>query len=554
MTNKRIGRSAVALEDTAAIRRSYVAVSRENPCGTRHAHYHFAEHRRDLIPRRQGKLGRSKVPEPTTEESQQQETRERFARGTLRLRPRFTRLEHASLEEGPVNQEILGRDRLYRRALAYADTVAAAVALFLTIAVLGDGDRLRPQALVALPIVVVASKLIGLYDRDELRLRKSTLDEAPALFQLATLYALIVGLLSGGFMDGELGRSQLFGLWACLFGCSIVCRAFARELCSRLASPERCLVLGESRTSESLCRKLREGKGLRVTVVGRLPLPTASDGNFASSDLRRVIHERNVHRVILAPSGGETDEMLDTIHLVKAMGIRVSVLPRVLEVVGSSVEFDDVNGVPVLGVRSFGLSRSSQRLKRATDVAGASIGLLVTSPLLCCIALALRLSSPAPVLFRQVRVGQDGRQFHLLKFRSMVHDAEARKAELLERNESDGLFKLTDDPRVTRIGRFLRRTSLDELPQLINVLRGEMSLVGPRPLVVEEDEKIVGWHRRRLHLTPGITGPWQILGPVRVPLNEMVNVDYLYVANWSFWTDVKIMLRTVLHVLRSRGM
>jgi exopolysaccharide biosynthesis polyprenyl glycosylphosphotransferase len=476
--------------------------------------------------------------------------RPRFSRSALRLRPRSLR----PLEEGPVNDHILRRDRVYRRALAYADTVAAALALFVAVVVLGDNDTLRPAALLALPIVVIASKLIGLYDRDELRLRKSTLEEAPALFQLATLYALVISLLADTFIDGQLGRSQLFGLWICLFGFSIVGRALARAIAGRAAEPERCLVLGEPATTDALCRKLAEGNARRVTVVGRLPLHLFAERRPDVAEIARAIRERDVHRVILAPGSGETDEMLDAIRLVKALGVRVSVLPRVLEVVGSSVEFDDVNGVPVLGVRSFGLSRSSMFVKRVTDIVCASFSLLVVMPIMVVIALGLRLTSHGPILFRQVRVGRDGRRFHLLKFRSMVHDAEARKSDLLALNESDGLFKIADDPRVTRLGRLLRKTSLDELPQLFNVLRGEMSLVGPRPLVVDEDEKIVGWHRRRLHLTPGMTGPWQILGPSRASLQEMVNIDYLYVANWSFWTDVKIMLRTVAFVARAGSM
>jgi exopolysaccharide biosynthesis polyprenyl glycosylphosphotransferase len=475
--------------------------------------------------------------------------RARFTRSTLRIRARAVR----PLEEGPVNDRILRRDRIHRRALAYADTVAAACALSLAVTVLGDNDRLRPAALLALPIVVVASKLIGLYDRDELLLRKSTLDEAPALFQLATLYALVIWSLSGTFVDGDLGRSQLFGLWGCLFGFAILCRAMAREIARRVTEPERCLVFGDAATADSLCRKLEESKGLRVTVVGRLPLHAFAKQS-ALHEVARTIRGHKVHRVILAPSGGETDDMLDAIRLVKALGVRVSVLPRVLEVVGSSVEFDDVNGVPILGVRSFGLSRSSVRVKRATDVVVAAAALILVAPIMCLTAIALRLTTPGPVFFRQVRVGRDGRRFHLLKFRSMVHDAEARKTDLLHRNESDGIFKIADDPRVTRLGRFLRRTSLDELPQLFNVLRGEMSLVGPRPLVVDEDEKIVGWHRRRLQLTPGMTGPWQILGPARASLHDMVNIDYLYVANWSFWTDVKILLRTAVFVARARSM
>jgi lipopolysaccharide/colanic/teichoic acid biosynthesis glycosyltransferase len=159
------------------------------------------------------------------------------------------------------------------------------------------------------------------------------------------------------------------------------------------------------------------------------------------------------------------------------------------------------------------------------------------------------------VFFRQLRVGRHGRRFYMLKFRTMVPDADAMKESLRHRNEAqDGLFKIAQDPRVTRMGRFLRITALDELPQLLNIVKGEMSLVGPRPLVIEEDERIEGWHRRRLELMPGMTGPWQILGPARVPLKEMVALDYLYVANWSLWTDVKILLRTVPHVLGRRGL
>jgi lipopolysaccharide/colanic/teichoic acid biosynthesis glycosyltransferase len=142
----------------------------------------------------------------------------------------------------------------------------------------------------------------------------------------------------------------------------------------------------------------------------------------------------------------------------------------------------------------------------------------------------------------------------MIKFRSMIDGADALKAALMERSVAgDGLFKIADDPRITRVGRILRKASLDEVPQLINVVRGEMSLVGPRPLIPDEDNRINGRFRRRLRLVPGMTGPWQILGPMRVPLTEMVGIDYLYGANWSLWADVKILIRTVGHVLSRRG-
>jgi lipopolysaccharide/colanic/teichoic acid biosynthesis glycosyltransferase len=151
-------------------------------------------------------------------------------------------------------------------------------------------------------------------------------------------------------------------------------------------------------------------------------------------------------------------------------------------------------------------------------------------------------------------VGRNGTPFEMLKFRTMVPEAEQLKAELSSLNEArDGFFKIRNDPRITRVGRVLRRTSLDELPQLFNVLRGEMSLVGPRPLIPHEDERVKGWHRRRLELPPGMTGHWQLLGSTRVPLLEMAAMDYLYAANWSLWTDIKILLRTVPHILARRG-
>ena len=263
--------------------------------------------------------------------------------------------------------------------------------------------------------------------------------------------------------------------------------------------------------------------------------------------------EHRVDRIIIAPARADGDEVLNVIRTASSLGVKVSIVPRLLEVVGSSVEFDEVEGVPLLSMRSVRLSRSSQLIKRALDVTASILGLLIVSPLLAVIAVAIKLDSRGPLLFRQRRVGRDGEVFEMLKFRTMIDGAEHHREELRHLNEADGLFKIADDPRITRVGAALRRTSLDELPQLWNVLRGDMSLVGPRPLVAEEDERIQGWHRRRLQLTPGMTGHWQILGSARIPLHEMVNIDYLYVTNWSLWNDVKILIRTIPYVVARRG-
>jgi lipopolysaccharide/colanic/teichoic acid biosynthesis glycosyltransferase len=229
-------------------------------------------------------------------------------------------------------------------------------------------------------------------------------------------------------------------------------------------------------------------------------------------------------------------------------------VPHMPELLGSAGEFEDLDDMKVLGVRSIGLSNSSALIKRALDLVVSVIGVVLLSPLLIASAIAVRLDSKGPILFRQERVGRHNKVFWMYKFRTMRDGADAERAELMHLNETDGLFKIANDPRLTRVGRFMRSISLDELPQLFNVIRGEMSLVGPRPLVIEEDRKVSGWARRRLDLTPGMTGVWQIRGSTRVPLSEMVKLDYLYVANWSLWGDLKALLRTLPHVLGRRGL
>jgi exopolysaccharide biosynthesis polyprenyl glycosylphosphotransferase len=393
--------------------------------------------------------------------------------------------------------------------------------------------------------------LTGLYDRDETLLRKTTLDEAPKLFQLATLCALVAWLTGGLLVRGALDRHEALFLWLALAGGLILARAVSRAVALRIAPGERCLFIGDEVSAETIRSKLTGHGGVKAEVVAHLDLDkvaswsTDSFSEVRLAEIRDLARTLDVHRAIIAPRSVDGGEMLNL----------VSVLPRLLEVVGSSVEFDDLHGVTVMGVRRFELTRSSAAFKRAFDLLGASLGLLAVSPLLIVMAIAVKLDSRGPVFFGQQRVGRHGQRFRMLKFRTMVPDAEAMKESLRDRNEAkEGLFKIAKDPRVTRVGRLLRASALDELPQLWNIFRGEMSLVGPRPLVIDEDQRIEGWHRRRLELMPGMTGPWQILGPSRVPLKEMVAIDYLYVANWSLWTDIKILLRTVPHVLGRRGL
>jgi exopolysaccharide biosynthesis polyprenyl glycosylphosphotransferase len=462
-----------------------------------------------------------------------------------------------------VNQ----RDTLYRRTLGVVDAVTTATAI-----VVACGLSWLVPAIACGALLVLVNKVIGLYERDEYRLHKTTLDEAPSIFMIASVFALGVWLLVGGALDRELDRQSVALLWALLFLLPMGARTLGRYAVRAITPVERCLVVGDPLSAERLRQKFAQSRSMKATVVGMVPLWERRSRQLRPAGERRdekrssprvlgeiemlglVLVEHDVHRVIFVPRTAGSDEILDVIRVVKALGVKVSVLPELFEVVGSAVEIDDVDGLPLMALRRRSLSRSSELLKRGMDVSVAVAALVLLAPILVLIMLAILADSGRPILFRQRRIGRHSEVFELLKFRTMVPDADKMKDSLRELNEAaDGLFKIERDPRCTRVGRFLRNTHLDELPQLWNVVRGEMSLVGPRPLVEDEDATIEGWHRSRLHLTPGMTGHWQILGGPRVPLQEMVKIDHLYVANWSLWLDIKILLRTIPHVLARRG-
>jgi exopolysaccharide biosynthesis polyprenyl glycosylphosphotransferase len=490
------------------------------------------------------------------------------ARGGPRVHNPAQKLEISPVWEAvPIQPAGRGRhrDTVLRRALAGADVIAAALALLLVVNIVDAGTvTLQWPVILLAPFVILASKALGLYDRDQHIVRKTTIDELPSVIYLSVLYAMTVWLAEAGLMEGSLNRPEVFALLVVSFVAFTTGRLLARALTDAATDPERCLILGNGGDAKRVRGKLESAPGVGTKIVGRVSLAriTANEQHAGSTApvgvpnaLARVISDRQVDRIIIAPDGHDQDEVLDVIRVIKAMGVKVSVLPRLLEVVGSSSTYEDVDGLTLLGVRQYGvLTTSSELLKRLMDITGALVGLLLLSPLLGLLALAVKLDSRGPLFFRQRRIGRHGERFEMLKFRSMVPNADAIKHQLRDRNEvQGGLFKIADDPRITRVGRFLRRTSLDELPQLFNVLAGNMSLVGPRPLVEDEDALIEGWQRRRLAVKPGMTGMWQIFGSSRIPMEEMVKIDYLYGANWSIWLDLKILLRTVPYVLNRRG-
>jgi exopolysaccharide biosynthesis polyprenyl glycosylphosphotransferase len=462
-------------------------------------------------------------------------------------------------QSGGGKAGLTSRDVVYRGILGVADTLAAASAVIFCRAVSGP-EQPDARAVLVAPLIVVIAQLLGLYDREERLVRKSTLDEAPRLFQLATLFAIAVWLINGVLFSDVTNRREMLVIWPTLFFALLCFRVAGRSACRRMTPVERCLVVGDPRGCERVQSKFRRAPTLHSEVVAEIPLRRRGHGDDPiaglsdPADLRALTAELGIDRIIVAPARADAERVLDVIRVATTLGLRVSVVPRVLEVIGSSAEWDDLEGVPLLSLRRAQLSRSSRCLKRGVDILGSAAALIALAPLMAAIAALIRLRSGDTVLYRQKRIGRDGKSFEMLKFRTMVEGAHAQRGELMHLNEADGLFKIHDDPRVTRVGAWLRRLSLDELPQLINVLRGDMSLVGPRPLVADEDRLIRGWRRRRLQLTPGMTGNWQILGSSRIPLDEMVKIDYLYVTNWSLWLDIKILLRTVAYVAARRGM
>ena len=260
-----------------------------------------------------------------------------------------------------------------------------------------------------------------------------------------------------------------------------------------------------------------------------------------------------VGRVILAAGDLGERELEELLRRCRELSLKVSMLPRLSDLLGSAVEIDDVEGDHGVGLEPALVAALVARDQARDGFAIAAPMAILLMPVWLVVAIAIKIDSRGPVLFAQERVGKGGRRFRLYKFRTMVADAEQHRSELLVQSTDPDWLKLEHDPRITRVGRALRRLSLDELPQLWNVLRGEMSMVGPRPLIPIEDERVTGWARGRLDLTPGITGYWQVLGRTRIPFEEMVKLDYLYVMNWSLWEDVRLMLRTLPVVVGGRG-
>jgi exopolysaccharide biosynthesis polyprenyl glycosylphosphotransferase len=272
------------------------------------------------------------------------------------------------------------------------------------------------------------------------------------------------------------------------------------------------------------------------------------------SNLPELIQSEIVDQVIITLPWMYHRKILSIVRECERRQVTARIVPDIFQMSLSQVDVDDLGGVPLIGVREVGFSRSALVVKRLMDIALSSLLLILGLPLYGAMALAIRLESPGRIVFRQTRTGLGGQPFQMYKFRSMREGSEAELERLRKLNEADGpIFKMRNDPRLTRVGQFLRRTSLDELPQLWNVLRGEMSIVGPRPPLPIEVEKYQEWHTKRLEVHPGMTGLWQVSGRSLLSFDEMVLLDIHYIEHWSLWLDLKILLRTIPQIILGDG-
>ena len=375
-----------------------------------------------------------------------------------------------------------------------------------------------------------------------------------SLFQVTVvilLYAVIEGfefssyyIFYGTLFFALVYVSLLRGLFEWLSGVLLRAAGYRR----------RAVLVGSGAHIDAVAHALGDGSG--VEPFGFVSLtPRRSDGlrDFGSLEgLER--HFDAIDEVLIADPDFPQEQAVELVDRCHRRGVRVRVAPSTMEILMDRIEFVPGQSLPLFELKPPVFEGVDFVIKRAFDLVGATLLVLVLSPVMAAAALAIKLDSRGPVLFRSRRPGMGGRPFDCLKFRTMQQGAEALQDHLEEQNEKGGaLFKIRRDPRVTRVGAFLRRWSLDELPQLLNVLRGEMSLVGPRPLPQRDFDRLEDWHRKRYLVLPGLTGLWQVSGRSELDFDELVRLDFLYLERWSVFLDLTILLKTLPAVIRSRG-
>jgi exopolysaccharide biosynthesis polyprenyl glycosylphosphotransferase len=436
-----------------------------------------------------------------------------------------------------------------RRLLAAADVLA--VALAAVVAGLVERDIRVVQVLPTLPVWVLGAKLVGLYDRDRRVMRALTVDEVPQLLLWAATGSLGLALASPWLMPREPAIGSV-ALFACvLLAIVVLLRAVARHDWRRATPPERVLLLGSGRSSRALERKLELFPDMHATAIGVVPDDELVVGRLAAAIARHA--PDGCDRVLLAQDAMHPQMVNELLAHCRRAAMKFGVIPE-HGAFGTAVQLDHVADLPIVHYNTWNISRSTLLVKRLMDLAVGLPLLVLAIPLLVALGAVIKLDSPGPVFFVQRRAGRGGRPFRMIKFRTMVADAEAQLADVVALDElADPVFKLREDPRVTRVGSWMRRTSLDELPQLINVVAGAMSLVGPRPEQLDLVARYRPEYRFRLEVKPGISGPMQVYGRGELRFDERLAVERDYIEDLSLRRDARILLLTVGAVLGRRG-
>jgi exopolysaccharide biosynthesis polyprenyl glycosylphosphotransferase len=436
-------------------------------------------------------------------------------------------------------------DPLRRRMLNAGDTGAVALVCFVVGLLWGSEATL--WTLCSIPIWLVLAKLHGLYDRDHRCLRHLTVDEAPNILAWAVSGTAATVLLLHLSPVGAPGYDTVTAMCATAFGATLVLRIAARTLWRSLVPPERAFIVGSGPLAEMTRRKLRLFTDMHIAAVGARSTLSPAEVRAEPAWLK------DIDRVLVAANPIDEELVSELVRICRERQIKLSVIPPT-GAFGTAVQLSRVADLPVVEYNTWDISRSTLLLKRMLDAVVSAAGLALFAPLLAVTALAVFLDSRGSPIFLQRRAGRDGKPFRMLKFRTMVANAEDRLAEVVSLDDlREPMFKVPRDPRVTRFGSMLRRTSLDELPQLVNVLLGQMSLVGPRPEQVELVGRYRPEHRFRLAVKPGITGPMQVFGRGELTFDERLAVERDYIENLSLGRDLRILAMTIAAVAGGRG-
>lgn len=440
------------------------------------------------------------------------------------------------------------REALRRRLLAIADLVAALTASLLVVSPSNGGL----WALAFLPLWILVAKLLGLYDLDQRALRHLTVDELPAIGTWAAVSSVLLVALLPLTPAGSLALGSALAVFITAVVLGALLRGAARFAWWCLTPAELTVVIASGGTAQMIRRQVELFRGMHFELTGEIDPRVLPAGDGRAARLQ-ALAER-VDRVIVATPDLDEDLVTSLAAICREQEVKLSVVePRQYEAAPAN-RVSQVGDLPVLEYTTWDISRSTMLLKRAFDLAASIIGLVLLTPLLPVTALAIKLESPGPVIFSQVRAGRRGRPFRMFKFRTMEADAEERLSSLIAIDKlAEPVFKLRGDPRVTRVGRVLRRLSFDEAPQLFNVLRGEMSIVGPRPEQIDLVERYGPEHRLRLDVKPGITGPMQIHGRGDLGFSQRLAVELDYIENLSVARDGRILLLTVPAIIRGNG-